>query len=282
MERENVFRVNESPMLVQKLAINHAKNLLGGFIIGLLIIYIFSVIIPNVLEYFYPQSYWDYILEKQQIHLDKEVMASLPQITIVGLFYTFVFSGVIEIGKALYILTFIRSRKVDYSAFFEGAKLFFKGLCLAAARSLFITFGLMLFIIPGVIAFYSFRQAYFILADNPRKGVMQCLAESKIRMYGNKMSLFRLDLSYISLIMVAYIPMLILNIFNLVKVDSLSGLLIILVANIPVVIAQGWLVVGQGIFYELQITGGFDKFKYAGEEAFREGAVIYKNPQSFN
>ena len=271
MENENKYFVKENPLLIQRLAINHSRTILGNFFIGLLIIYIFSAVIPNLLEFYYPQSYWDYIINKQSIELSDEYIKKLPQITLVGMLYTFIFSGVVEIGRALYILTFIRARKADISSFFEGFQLFFKALCIAAAKSLIISFGLMLLIIPGVISFYSFRQAYFILADNPKKGAIQCLAESRYLMSGNKMSLFRLDLSYLSLILVTYLPVLILSIFGLVNIEKLSGLLLLIVANIPMAIAQGWLSVGQGIFYELQLTGSFANFKYAGEEAFRAG-----------
>ena len=50
---------------------------------------------------------------------------------------------------------------------------------------------------PGIIAYYRYSQAFYILAENPEKGIMDCINESKAMMYGHKMDKFVLDLSFI-------------------------------------------------------------------------------------
>ena len=62
---------------------------------------------------------------------------------------------------------------------------------------------------------YSFRQATFVLLDDPRAGAMMALRESTRMMRGNRLALFRVDLSYwwyyaLALLMsvVAYLDML--------------------------------------------------------------------------
>ena len=51
--------------------------------------------------------------------------------------------------------------------------------------------------IPGIIAALRYSQAFYILADDPSKNIMQCISESRDMMMGNKSKLFRLLLSFI-------------------------------------------------------------------------------------
>ena len=40
---------------------------------------------------------------------------------------------------------------------------------------LFVGLWSLLFWIPGIIAAYRYSQAYYILAENPDKGIMDCI-----------------------------------------------------------------------------------------------------------
>ena len=55
----------------------------------------------------------------------------------------------------------------------------------------------MLFVIPGIIASYRYRLAYYILIDDPGKGALQCINESKLMMHGKKLDLLTIDISFI-------------------------------------------------------------------------------------
>ena len=55
----------------------------------------------------------------------------------------------------------------------------------------------LLFIIPGIIAAYSYSMAFYISIDNPELGWNDCIKASKAMMKGHKMELFILDLSFI-------------------------------------------------------------------------------------
>jgi uncharacterized membrane protein len=50
---------------------------------------------------------------------------------------------------------------------------------------------------PGVAAYYSYRQAFFILLDNPELGAVACLRRSRHLMNGYRTELFILDLSFV-------------------------------------------------------------------------------------
>ena len=64
----------------------------------------------------------------------------------------------------------------------------------------------MFLIVPGVIAFYMFRQAFNVLAEDPSKSAVSCLAESRRLMEGNKFRLFQLDMTYIPFIIFSSLP----------------------------------------------------------------------------
>ena len=62
--------------------------------------------------------------------------------------------------------------------------------------SVFVLLWCILLIIPGIIAAYRYSQAIFIMVEDPNKGIMQCIRESKEMMAGHKMEYFILELSF--------------------------------------------------------------------------------------
>jgi len=83
---------------------------------------------------------------------------------------------------------------------------FFKILFLNILISLFTALWSMLLIFPGWIAHYRYSLAFYILLDDPDKGVLQCIHESKELTRGHKWELFVLDLSFIGWFILALIP----------------------------------------------------------------------------
>lgn len=55
--------------------------------------------------------------------------------------------------------------------------------------------GFCLFVAPGAMLFYRWRLCWFVLAEHPEYGPIRCLRQSALLMTGEKMNLFRLDLS---------------------------------------------------------------------------------------
>lgn len=72
-----------------------------------------------------------------------------------------------------------------------------KVVFLNVLKLIIVSFLTLLFIIPGVLALYSYRQALFLLNDNPEWSVFRCLRESRQMMKGHKWELFKLDFSFI-------------------------------------------------------------------------------------
>ena len=70
-----------------------------------------------------------------------------------------------------------------------------------------ITFlGLVLFIIPGVIAAIRYSQSFFILADDPSLPPVECMRRSRIMMTGLSGRFFSLEISFIGWIFLSAVP----------------------------------------------------------------------------
>ena len=103
----------------------------------------------------------------------------------------------LELGFVGYTLRVINRQPAGISDLFAYARLFLKAWGLSFMIGLFTGLWSLLLWIPGIIAAYRYSQAYYILAENPDKGIMECIRESKEMMVGHKMDKFILDLSFI-------------------------------------------------------------------------------------
>ena len=79
-----------------------------------------------------------------------------------------------------------------------GLGMFTKVISLSVVITVIVMFWSLLFIFPGIVAYYKYRQAYYILLDDPTKTIMHCMNESKQLMHGKKIDLFLLDVSFFS------------------------------------------------------------------------------------
>jgi len=103
----------------------------------------------------------------------------------------------LDFGFISYCLKLSREQKTDFKDLFNGFIFSLKVLSIFLITSLYIFLWSMLLIVPGIVASYRYRQAYYILIDDPRKGALQCISESCIMMNGKKLDLLTIDLSFI-------------------------------------------------------------------------------------
>lgn len=111
---------------------------------------------------------------------------------------------VIEIGYKSYCLKTLRGSKGGYKDILDGFLYFGKVIIISIASLFLILLWSLLLLFPGIIAAYRYRQAYYILLENPEKGALQCIRESKRLMEGKKLELFLLDLSFIGWFILDY------------------------------------------------------------------------------
>ena len=110
----------------------------------------------------------------------------------------FVLGSVIEVGYYKFNLDLVDRRNEAEIGTMFGYFNFWKTT--AAARllqTLYIVLWSLLFIIPGIMAAYSYSMTGYILAENPDMTADEAIARSKQMMDGNRWRLFCLQISFI-------------------------------------------------------------------------------------
>ena len=199
------FGVTTEPGIFRAIARKELDGYWPKVILGIFIYYIFSNIVPEFLLVFVPVG-------RQLVWV--EALQNSVQISYLSNLYTMFLSGTFLIGIHKFIIRFFRRKETDYAYVFEGFSYYFKTLVLMIVVAVRVALWSMLFLIPGIVAFYRYSQAFFILAETPSKSVYQCIEESKYLMSNNKMNLFMLDISFIGWFLLASIPQVVSYYFN--------------------------------------------------------------------
>ena len=111
----------------------------------------------------------------------------------------------VNVGHMIYSLRVVREQKADFGNLLDGFAFFGKAVALGVLELILIYIGTMLLIVPGVILYYRYRQAFYLLIDYPDRSPVDCMRASASLMRGHKMELFVLDLSFLGWAIVQYI-----------------------------------------------------------------------------
>lgn len=104
--------------------------------------------------------------------------------------------GVFVAGWAVFTMAVMRNG-ANALQVFSGFSRFLSNGWLMLLRAIRIALWSLLLIVPGFMAFYSYRLAFFLKADHPEWSAGHALAESKRMMYGHRWRLAWLDFSFI-------------------------------------------------------------------------------------
>lgn len=263
------YRVNVHPALLHDKLRKHSQEFLVKFIMGFFLLYLAQEVIPEFIGFFVPTTVADVIAHFEK-GFDPVLLQRMPRMAVAGYIYALLFTGVFNLGKALYCLTAIRSREVDYRALFEGFTFYFKALGMFIAETAMIAVWSMVFIIPGIIVALNYSQAFYLLADNPDKNIFVCLGESKLRMRGNRRMYIGYLISFLPYMILGALPAILGGFFLNIEPNTIGYTLVSLALNAPFFCAMGYVALGQCTFYELLMTGSFANFKYKGQDVFRE------------
>jgi len=115
----------------------------------------------------------------------------------------------LQYGFSVGMLRFHRGRENTVNEMFSAAfkEDYGRVLGLMLLGALFIFLWCLLLIIPGIIKAYAYSMAPYIAEDNPELDPIECLRRSEVLMYGHKMDLFILHLSYIGWILLGIITL---------------------------------------------------------------------------
>ncbi|MBN2881427.1 DUF975 family protein [Candidatus Woesearchaeota archaeon] len=121
------------------------------------------------------------------------IIGSAPIIgTIVGILV----SGPLMFGMTVFFITMVRKKKTDLKILFSGFNRFIEMFLAQLLIGIFTFLWSLLFIIPGIIASFSYSMTFFILHDQPKLEPLEAIRKSKILMKGKKWKLFTLYFSF--------------------------------------------------------------------------------------
>ncbi|MBR4545436.1 MAG: hypothetical protein IKO14_05620 [Oscillibacter sp.] len=147
----------------------------------------------------------------------------------INMFYVFLvaltamLSLVLDAGFVLYCMAIRRGERAEYLTLFDGFGFAGKVILLTVVKVVLIALWSMLFIVPGLIAFYRYRFALYNLLENPGLTVMQAIAMSKRQTQGFKGQIFALDLSYLGWALLATLPDIVYRQSVQIQVYSIVG-----------------------------------------------------------
>ena len=110
----------------------------------------------------------------------------------------FILGSVVEIGYARFNLDLVdRQKEPEVSTLF-GYFIYWKTTAAAKfLQGLYVFLWSLLFIIPGIIAGYSYAMTGYILTEHPELTASEAIEQSKQMMSGNRFRLFCLQFSFI-------------------------------------------------------------------------------------
>lgn len=187
-----------------------------------------------------------------EIDMYSNIYNSMPEYSPLSGLYGILVTGAFTLGITLFFLAMFRKQLVSVGDMFLGFERFGKALGLFLFQSLFIFLWTLLFVVPGIIAGIRYSQAFFILADDPTKGIRQCMNESKAMMKGNKAKYFCLSLSFIGWLILAAIPAGILGgIENSLGLTGFASVIIGIIASLFTAPVLAYMYSSYAGFYEI-------------------------------
>lgn len=116
------------------------------------------------------------------------------------------FMIILGTGYTIFLFNLLRAEKPEPGNLFDAFAFCPRLIILSMVKEFIISLGFILFFVPGIVMAYMYSQATYILIDDPKKGVVQCLRESRALMRGHKMERFRLSVSILGWVAVEMLP----------------------------------------------------------------------------
>ena len=254
----NTYIVNEPSKNIRTLARQALKGNWKSAVLATLV-FTLCVAVPTVIIIALFGGFSEEALMSEELMMPGEGLSTIYSILVTGAF-TF--------GYTVYFLDLVREKKADLGQVFSGFGFFFKTLLLYVLMSILIVLWSLLLIVPGIIATFRYSQAFYILADDPSKDVMQCIKESKELMKGNKAKYFCLQLSFIGwylLIIGAYLVVAMLSVGLMIMMPGAMSVVSFIILGVGIVASligilflTPYIMGANTVFYEM-VNGNLRK-----------------------
>lgn len=159
-----------------------------------------------------------------------------------------VLRGIVSVGLTIFAMNTLRQTSASLWNLLDGFARFFPLLLLLLLTRFLISLWTYLLVIPGIIAFYRYRLAVYLLIDHPDLNPIQCILLSGRMTRGKKWDLFVLDLSFLGWTLLAALP---------TSFGSAFGLVPMILGALGSAAILAWLLP----YYELSCVGFYEAVK---------------------
>jgi len=128
----------------------------------------------------------------------------------VSLIWNVLTTGGLMLGICLIFLNICRTQPAHIGQlfrYFTNGKLLIRGMMWHVLQSIYLMLWSLLFIIPGIIKWFSYSMTPYILIDHPELSVNEAITKSREMMNGHKMELFALQLSFIGWLLLSLLTL---------------------------------------------------------------------------
>lgn len=123
----------------------------------------------------------------------------------IGGLINFLISGAFFLGLAKVFIGISRGETPEFPDLFGGFQRYGTSLIAYFLVSLFTVLWTLLLIVPGIMAFYSYSQTFFLMADDEELAPIEAIRKSKEMMLGYRLDLFYLHCRFIGWFIVGFI-----------------------------------------------------------------------------
>ena len=110
----------------------------------------------------------------------------------------FILGSIVEVGYMKFNLDLVdRQKEPEIGTMFGYFQFLKSAACARLLKGVYVLLWSLLFIIPGIIAGYSYAMTSYILAENPELTASEAIERSKQMMSGNRWRLFCVQISFI-------------------------------------------------------------------------------------
>lgn len=110
----------------------------------------------------------------------------------------FILGSIVEVGYMKFNLDLVdRQKEAEIGTMFGYFQFWKSAACARFLKGVYVLLWSLLFIIPGIIAAYSYAMTSYILAENPELTASEAIERSKQMMSGNRWRLFCVQISFI-------------------------------------------------------------------------------------
>ena len=134
-------------------------------------------------------------------------VAVLGGIVILGLVVSVIISSLVSIGYAQFNIDLVDGDDPKIATLFSKGKQVGTAILANILVFLRVLLGMLLFVVPGIIAVYKYSMVNYVIAENPGISAKEALTRSQEIMKGNKLRFFFFGFSFLGWCLLAVLTL---------------------------------------------------------------------------